>query len=140
LRSARHAADGRTIDGSVAPTEHGETLFADDALDDAFLLPADVRLDGKESHAHAVLSRGRQGETELGALAREELVGDLNQDAGAIAGSGIATASAPVRQVDQNLDAFADDVVRPLALEMRNEANSAGIVLVARVIKALRRG
>jgi hypothetical protein len=45
-----------------------------------------------------------------------------------------------VRQVEQNLDAFEDDVVRPLALEIRNEANSAGIVLVARVVKALRRG
>jgi hypothetical protein len=45
-----------------------------------------------------------------------------------------------VRQVDQNLDAFEDDVVRPLALEIRNKANSAGIVLVARVVKALRRG
>jgi hypothetical protein len=67
-------------------------------------------------------------------------VGDLDQDAGAIAGSGIAAAGAPVRQVDENLDAFEDDVVRPLALEIRNEANSAGIVLVARVVKALRQG
>jgi hypothetical protein len=99
-----------------------------------------VRLDGKEGHADAVFSRGRQGETELGALAREELVGDLNQDAGAIAGLGIAAAGAPVGQVDQNLDTFEDDVVRPLALEIRNEANAAGIVLEARVVKALRRG
>jgi hypothetical protein len=45
-----------------------------------------------------------------------------------------------VRQVDQNLDAFEDDIVRLLALEIGNEANSAGIVLVARVVKALRGG
>jgi hypothetical protein len=100
LRSARHAANGRRIDGSIAPAEHRETLFADDALDNAFALQADMRFHGKECHAHAVLTGGRQGETELGAFAREELVGDLNQDAGAIAGSGIAAAGAPVRQVD----------------------------------------
>jgi hypothetical protein len=45
-----------------------------------------------------------------------------------------------VRQVDQNLDAFEDDIVRPPTLEIRNKANSAGIVLEARVVKALRRG
>jgi len=45
-----------------------------------------------------------------------------------------------VRQVDQNRNAFEDDVVRPLALEVRNEANSAGIVLLARVVQALRWG
>ena len=45
-----------------------------------------------------------------------------------------------MRQVDQNLDALENDVVRPLALEIGNEANAAGIVLVARVVKALRRG
>jgi hypothetical protein len=99
-----------------------------------------VRLYGKEGHADAVLSGRRQGETELGALAREELVGDLNQDAGAIAGTGIAAAGAPVGQVDQNLDALEDNVVRPLALEIGNEANAAGIVLLARVVKALRWG
>ena len=140
LRGARHAANGRGIDGGVAPTEHGETLFTDDALQDAFALQADVRLHGKEGHAHAVLSRRRQRETELSALAGEELVGDLNQDAGAIAGAGIAAAGAPVRQVDQNLNAFQNDVVRLLALEVRNEADSAGIVLLARVVQALRWG
>jgi hypothetical protein len=45
-------------------------------------------------------------------------VGDLNQDAGAIAGAGIAAAGAAVGQVDENLDAFDDDVVRLLALDV----------------------
>jgi hypothetical protein len=61
-------------------------------------------------------------------------VRDLDQHAGAIAGAGISAARAPVRQVDQNLYAFEDDVVRPLPLQIRNEADSAGIVLVARVV------
>ena len=99
-----------------------------------------MRLDRKKSHADAVFPRRRQRETELGALAREKLVGDLDQHAGAIAGSRIAAAGAPVRQVDQHLDALQNDLVRPLALEVRDEADAAGVVLVARVVEALRLG
>ena len=43
----------------------------------------------------------------LRALAREELVRDLDQDAGAVAGLRVAAAGAAVRQVDQDLDALA---------------------------------
>ena len=81
---------------------------------------------------------GRQREAELGALAREELVRDLDQHAGAVAGFRIAAAGAAVRQVDQNLNALDDDVVRFLTLDVGNEADSAGIVLMARIVKTLR--
>ena len=52
---------------------------------------------------------------------REELVRDLNEDAGAVAGLRIAAARAAMRQVDQDLDALGDDVVRvlPLILAMK---------------------
>ena len=98
-----------------------------------------LRLHRQEGHAHAVLARGRQGEAELGALAREELVRDLDQHAGAVAGFRIAAAGAAMRQVDQDLNALDDDVVRFLALDVGDEADSAGIVFVARVVKTLRR-
>ena len=97
------------------------------------------RFDGEEGHADAVLAGGRQGEAELGALAREELVRNLDQHAGAIAGFRIAAAGAAVRQVDENLDALDDDVVRFLALDVGDEADTAGIVFVARVVETLRR-
>ena len=138
LRSARHAADGRAVDGRVAPAEHGEAFFADDALEDAFALQARLRLHRQEGHAHAVFAGGRQGEAELGAFAGEELVRDLDQDAGAVAGFRIAAAGAAVGQVDQNLNALDDDVVRFLALDVGDEADAAGIVFVARVVEALR--
>ena len=48
----------------------------------------------------------RQGEAELGAFAREELVRNLDEDAGAVAGLRIAAAGAAVRQVDENLNAL----------------------------------
>ena len=49
-----------------------------------------------------------------------------------------AAARSAVRKVDQNLYALDDDFVRFLTLDVGNEANSAGIVLMARIVKALR--
>ena len=97
------------------------------------------RFDGKEDHADAVLAGGREREAELGAFAGEELVRDLNQDAGAVAGFRIAAACAAVRQVDEDLDALDDDVVRFLALDVGDETDTAGIVFIARVVETLRR-
>ena len=130
LRVARHAADGRAVDGRIAPAEHGEPFLAHDALEDAFALQARVPLHRQERHAHAVFARRRQREAQLGALAREELVRNLNQHAGAVAGFRIAAACAAVRQVDQNLDALDDDVVRLLALDVGDEADAAGVVFL----------
>ena len=85
----------------------------------------------------AVLASGRQREAEPCALAREKLVRNLDQDAGAVAGFRIAAAGAAMRQVDQDLDALLDDVVRALALDVRDKADTAGIVLVGGVVQAL---
>ena len=68
------------------------------------------------------------------AFAREELVRNLNQDARAIAGFRIAAAGAAMRQVDQDLQPLRDDLVRLLALDVDHEANTAGVVLVARIV------
>ena len=99
-----------------------------------------MRFHRQEDHADAVLAGGRQGETELGALAREELVRNLNQHSGAVAGLRIAAASTAMRQVDEDLNALDDDVVRFLTFDVGHEADTAGIVLKARVVKSLRRG
>ena len=109
-----------------------------DALHNAFGAQARVRFHRQEHHADAVLAGRRQREAQLGALAREELVRNLDQDAGAVAGFRIAAAGSAMRQVDQNLDALDDDFVRFLTLDVGNEADSAGIVLMARIVKSLR--
>jgi len=62
----------------------------------------------------------------------------LEQDSRAVTGLRIAAAGAPVREVDENLDAFEDDVVAFLAGNVRHKTNPACIVLVARIVKALR--
>ncbi len=137
LAVARFAADGGAVDGRVAPAEHGETFLGDDALQNAFALQAVMPFHRKEGHAHPVFARRGEGEAELGALAREELVRDLDQHAGAVAGFRVAAACAAVRQVDQNLNALDDDVVRFLAFDIGNEADTAGVAFLSRVVKTL---
>jgi hypothetical protein len=64
---------------------------------------------------------------------------DLDQDARAVASLRVAAARAAVRQVDQNLHAFENDVVRFPAFDIRDKADATPIVLVPRIVKTLRR-
>src|SRR5450756_2764337 len=128
----------RQIDGGVAPAEDAEPFLHHDALHRALGAPARVRFNRQEYHAHAVLAGRRQGEAQFGALADEELVRDLDQDASAVAGFRIAAAGAAMGQVDEHLYALDDNVVRFLTFNVGDEANSAGIVLMAGIVESLR--
>ena len=69
----------------------------------------------------------------------EKGVRNLDQNARAVAGLRIAAAGAAVRQVDQDLDALEDDVVRFAPFDVGDEADAAGVVLMLRIVEALRR-
>src|SRR5580700_3000025 len=111
LRCAGDPANGVDIDRGVAPAKDGETFFANDAFENAFSFETFMRFDGEEHHTDAIFAGGRQGETELRGFAREKRVGDLNQQPSAIAGFRIASAGAAMREVDQNLNPFFNNVV-----------------------------
>jgi hypothetical protein len=64
-------------------------------------------------------------------------VGDLDQDAGAVAGFRVAPAGSAMGQVDQDLDALEDDVVRLVALDVGHETDAAGVPFVGGMIEAL---
>ena len=66
-------------------------------------------------------------------------MGNLNEHAGAIAGFRVAATSAAMRQIEQNLNALADDVVTFMAADAGHEPDSAGVVLVRRMVETLRR-
>ncbi len=55
---------------------------------------------------------------------------NLDQHPGAVSGFRIAPAGTAVRQVDQDLNALQDNVVRLLALDVHHEADTTGIVFV----------
>ena len=75
----------------------------------------------------------------LAAFALEKRVRNLNQNARAIAGLRIAAAGAAMRQIDQNLNALQDDVVRLPALDIGDKADAASVMLVLRAVKSLSR-
>ena len=83
-----------------------QSFFLHDAFEYALALQPRLPLHGEEDHAHAVLAGVGEREAELGAFAREELVRNLNGDAGAVAGLRVAAAGAAVSQVDEDLDAL----------------------------------
>jgi hypothetical protein len=67
----------------------------------------------------------------------QQRVGHLDQDAGTVSDQGVGADRAAMIEVDQDLEAARDDVVRFSAADMSDETDTARIVLVARVIEAL---
>src|SRR5208282_2153063 len=65
-------------------------------------------------------------------------MGNLDQHAGAVAGLRITPASPAVRQVDQDFDPFQNDVMGFFAGDVGHKADPTSIMLVARIVKALR--
>jgi hypothetical protein len=90
-----------------------------------------------EDMADGIFAGLRQDDALQRHFLAEEAVGNLHENARAIAHQGIGADGAAMRQVFEDEQAVLDDLVRLLALHMRDEADAAGIVLVARIIKAL---
>ena len=139
LRVARHAPDRRRHRSACRASRSTRQPFLHhDPLHDALRTQPRVRFHRQEHHADAVLPGRRQREAQFGALAGEELVRNLDQHAGAVAGFRIAAARSAMRQIDQNLYALDDNIVRFLTFDVGDEADAAGIVLVAGIVKSLR--
>jgi hypothetical protein len=94
-------------------------------------------LDRQKGHAYGVCAGVGEFETQLGALFREELVGNLEENASAISGFGIASACAAVGQVEQDLDSLLYDLVAFVAEKVGHESDAAGVVLVRRMVQTL---
>ncbi len=62
---------------------------------------------------------------------------DLHQDAGAIAEARVGADRAAMFEIAENAERIGDDLVRLLALDVGDEADAAGILFQARVVKAV---
>src|ERR1700739_2552994 len=98
-----------------------------------------MRLHGEKRHSDCVGSGGRQNEAKLFALAGKELVRNLDQDAGAVSGFWIGAAGSAMRQILQNLDSLANDLVAFMAADAGDKPDSACVVLVRGIVKSLGR-
>jgi hypothetical protein len=82
----------------------------------------------------------RQFEAELCRFLAEEGIGKLNQNARAVARLRVRADRAAMLEVFENPQAVLDDLVGFSVVDVRNEADAAGIVLVTGVIETLRFG
>jgi hypothetical protein len=73
-------------------------------------------------------------------LLAQELVGNLDQDAGAVAQQRVVAGSAAMFEVLQDLQALLDDGVAFLVLDMGDKADAAGVALVFGVVETLALG
>ena len=65
---------------------------------------------------------------------------NLQQHAAAVAGLGIGADRAAMVEIEQDLQAHLDQFMRLGVVHVGDEADAAGVMLVARVIKSLGRG
>ena len=97
-----------------------------------------VRIRGQEDHADAVSAGG--GKFDAGSSyrpSRKKGMRHLEQDAGAVAGVGLAAACAAVAQVHQGRQRLAQDPVGALAVDIGDEADATRIVLPAWIVKSV---
>ena len=132
-RRPQQAVVGR----DVAPAEHPLAFLEDDLLEQGLDRLALEGVARQEDHAGAVLLRGREVDAELRGVLAEELVGHLDEDAGAVARVDLAAAGPAVEQVDEHLEGLADDRVRARPLDVDDEADAARVVLVSGVVEPL---
>ena len=128
--------DARRIDGHVAPAHETLTLLLDEGGEMLLERTAPFLVDGQEAHCHAVPARLGQRLVEDRS---EERVGELEEDAGAVARAGVCAGRTPVLQVLERLQRALDRLVPWCGIQPRHECHSARIVLVVGRVEALLR-
>ena len=93
----------------------------------------------QEAHGDGVAPGRRQLQRPPCPPSRAAGVGHLDQAAGAVAHQRVGADRAAMVEVDQDLQAATDDLVRLAALDVGHEADAARIVLVAWIIQSLAR-
>jgi len=91
------------------------------------------RIVGQKHQARAV--RAGLGQLEAQYFS-EEAIRRLDQDAGAVAGVRIGPAGAAMFEIDEEIERRPDYRVRTVAFDVRDKADAARIVLVARAVQA----
>ena len=142
LQDGGHASLGRAaqvvrVHGHLSPEHEGHVGRGAALLEDAArvgdALGVVVR---EEEHGHAVVALVGQELALLLRLLAEEAVRDLEEHAGAVAGVALQAGAAAVLQVDQDGKRVVQGLVAALALEVRDGADAAGVVLVLAAVQA----
>ena len=125
-------ANGSEVGRHRTPADHRVTLLPGDAFDDPAQQRPCLGLVGQKYQPGAVGPGRRQGQS---GDATQEPVGHLHQDAGAVAGVGVGARGATVFEVDEQGQRIADDGRRATALDVGDEADAAGVVLIGGAVQ-----
>ncbi len=125
-------AQAAGVDGHLAPAEDLGALLAGDVLDLAAGVEKVHAAGGQEGDAGGVVAGG--GQLEADDLAVEG-VGDLEEHAGAVTGVRVGSGGAAVVDVGQDLQAPVHDASRRPPVQVRDEADAAGVMLVGGVVE-----
>ena len=125
------------VDGNVAPADQGLALLDDHFFDDLFDQGARRAVARHEELADRIMAGRGQRQAEPVAFGREEGMRNLDENAAAVAELGVGAGRPAMVEVDENLQALLQDVVRLAVAKVGDETDAAGIVLPCGVVKAL---
>jgi hypothetical protein len=123
--------------GERPPPEHVESLLGSQLADQGPGLGGLVLVPGQEGDAGGVPAALGEGEVDDLPV---EGVGDLDEDAGAVAAVLLAAGGTPVGQVLEGADGPEDEGVGRPSLQVGDEGHPAGVVLEPGVVEAGRGG
>src|SRR5262249_30721613 len=124
LDRLRARPDGRVVRRYLAPAEDRLAFLGDDGLEHGAAARGLGRITRQEDEAGSVMVRGREGDAERRALASEEGVRHLDQDARAVPRIDLAAAGPAVQEVLQHLQSLADDGVGLSPLHVDDEPDA----------------
>ncbi len=130
-RSGR-LADVRRIDRHVAPRDHELPLLDDRVREQRLELGPARLVVRQEAHRDAVAPERRQLRVEHSA---EESVGELDQDPRAVARQAVGARRTAMLEIRERGQRALDRLVRRLRVQVRDEGDAAGIVLVGSVVE-----
>jgi hypothetical protein len=140
LRGLRGRAEARVLGRHVAPAEDALPLRDDGLLEHPLAGRPGRGVLRQVHHPHAVARRSREPEPRPLGLAGQEGVRQLQEDAGAVPGVLLGSRRAAVLEVDEDLERLLDDRVRLSTLDVDDEPEATGVVLVPGIVEALGRG
>ena len=128
-------ADHRNVHRHLAPAVDGETVVEDFLLDDGSAALLRHQIGARQEH-HADRHIGVLGDGVAGALDMfaEKVLGNLQVDAGAVAGLAVSVHGAAVPDRLQRLDPGKHHFAPRLTVDGGDEADAAGVMLIGRII------
>jgi hypothetical protein len=135
-RGPGEITEDRWVDRHLAPPEDRAPFRGRDPFEGPGASPGERFVHGEEEHPRGVLAARRKVEPVTRAHLAEEGVGDLEEEAGAVAGGLVAPQGAPVLQVDEDPDPLLDHDVKGNAVDPGDESDAAAVVVVLRVVQA----